>query len=156
MLALLALLPVYAFLRGRVGKLSALRFSSADIARAAGGGARAAAGRLLVADAGSRVLAYAPPLATNAPAIRILGVDTSQNAPSTTAIAVNRPLGVADTPAGVIVPDTFNNRVLVFPTVDSWPPESTQFSPSATAVSAPSPPCNPNGSRKEIGLPAAY
>jgi Ca-activated chloride channel family protein len=47
-LALLALLPVYAFLRGRVGKLSTLRFSSADIARAAGGVARAAVGRLLI------------------------------------------------------------------------------------------------------------
>ncbi|MDB6065512.1 MAG: von Willebrand factor type [Pedosphaera sp.] len=47
-LVLLALLPVYAFLRGRIGNLSALRFSSADIARAAGGVARAAAGRLLV------------------------------------------------------------------------------------------------------------
>ena len=48
LLALLALVPVYAFLRGRVGKLSALRFPSADIARAAGGAARAAAGRLLI------------------------------------------------------------------------------------------------------------
>ena len=48
MLALLALLPVYAFLRGRVGKFSALRFPSADIARAAGGVARSAAGRLLI------------------------------------------------------------------------------------------------------------
>jgi Ca-activated chloride channel family protein len=48
LLALLALLPVYAFLRGRVGKLSALLFSSADLARAAGGAARAAAGRLLL------------------------------------------------------------------------------------------------------------
>jgi Ca-activated chloride channel family protein len=47
-LALLALLPVYSFLHGRVGKLSALRFPSADIARAAGVGARAAAGRLLL------------------------------------------------------------------------------------------------------------
>ncbi len=48
LLGLLALLPVYAFLHGRIGKLSALRFSSADIARAAGAAARAAAGRLLV------------------------------------------------------------------------------------------------------------
>src|ERR1051325_5483495 len=48
LLGLLALLPVYAFLRGRVGKFSALRFPSADIARAAGGAARSAAGRLLV------------------------------------------------------------------------------------------------------------
>jgi len=47
LLALLALLPIYAFLRGRVGKLAALRFSSADIARAAGAAARAASGRLL-------------------------------------------------------------------------------------------------------------
>src|SRR5438874_73785 len=48
LLGLLALLPVYAFLLGRVGKLSALRFPSADIARAAGATARAAAGRLLL------------------------------------------------------------------------------------------------------------
>lgn len=47
-LSLLALLPLYAFLRGRSGKLSALRFPSADIARAAGVAARAAAGRFLV------------------------------------------------------------------------------------------------------------
>src|SRR5258708_4754254 len=47
-LAFLALLPVYAILQGRVGKLSALRFSSADIARAAGASARSAAGRLLL------------------------------------------------------------------------------------------------------------
>ena len=47
-LALLALLPIYALLHGRIGKLSALRFPSADIARAAGAAARAAAGRLLL------------------------------------------------------------------------------------------------------------
>lgn len=47
-LGLLGLLPVYAFLHGRVGRLSSLRFPSADIARAAGAIARSAAGRLLV------------------------------------------------------------------------------------------------------------
>jgi Ca-activated chloride channel family protein len=47
LLALLGLLPVYALLRGKAGKLSALTFSSADIARAAGAQARAAAGRFL-------------------------------------------------------------------------------------------------------------
>jgi Ca-activated chloride channel homolog len=47
-LGLLALLPIYAFLHGRAGKLSSLVFSSADIARAAGASARAAAGRLLL------------------------------------------------------------------------------------------------------------
>jgi Ca-activated chloride channel family protein len=46
-LALLGLLPVYALLRGRIGKLSALAFSSAEVARAAGAQARAAAGRFL-------------------------------------------------------------------------------------------------------------
>src|SRR5262249_54445931 len=48
LLALLAFLPVYAFALGRVGKLAALRFPSADIARAAGAMARSATGRLLL------------------------------------------------------------------------------------------------------------
>lgn len=47
LLALLGLLPVYALLRGKVGKLSALKFSSAEIAREAGAKARSAAGRFL-------------------------------------------------------------------------------------------------------------
>ena len=47
LLALLGLLPVYALLRGKIGQLSALTFSSADIARAAGARTHAAAGRLL-------------------------------------------------------------------------------------------------------------
>src|SRR5438874_7444607 len=47
-LVLLAFLPVYAILHGRIGKLSALQFPSADLARAAGAAARAAAGRLLL------------------------------------------------------------------------------------------------------------
>src|SRR6185503_2132872 len=47
-LGLLLLLPIYAILHGRIGKLSALRFPSADIARAAGSAARAASGRLLL------------------------------------------------------------------------------------------------------------
>jgi Ca-activated chloride channel family protein len=46
-LALLGLLPVYALLRGKLGKFSALTFSSAELARAAGAQARSAAGRFL-------------------------------------------------------------------------------------------------------------
>lgn len=46
-LALLGLLPVYALLRGKAGKWSALKFSSAEIARAAGAPMRTSAGRLL-------------------------------------------------------------------------------------------------------------
>ncbi|HEY2328567.1 MAG TPA: VWA domain-containing protein [Verrucomicrobiae bacterium] len=47
LLALLGLLPVYALLRGKNGRLSALTFSSAEIAREAGAKARSAAGRFL-------------------------------------------------------------------------------------------------------------
>ena len=47
LLALLGLLPVYALLRGKTGKLSALTFSSADIAREAGAKARSATGQFL-------------------------------------------------------------------------------------------------------------
>ncbi|MGH8023191.1 MAG: VWA domain-containing protein [Limisphaerales bacterium] len=46
-LALLSLLPAYALLRGKWGKWSAVKFSSAEIARAAGARMRTAAGRLL-------------------------------------------------------------------------------------------------------------
>jgi len=48
LLALLGLLPIYALLVGRVGRLSSLRFSSVEIARAAGAQAKSAAGRLLL------------------------------------------------------------------------------------------------------------
>src|SRR5689334_22430410 len=47
-LGLLLMLTIYAILHGRIGKLAALRFPSADIARAAGTAARAASGRLLL------------------------------------------------------------------------------------------------------------
>lgn len=47
-LALLGVLPVYALLRGKTGKWSALKFSSVEIARATGARMRTAAGRLLV------------------------------------------------------------------------------------------------------------
>jgi sugar lactone lactonase YvrE len=91
-------------------------------------------GRLLVTDAESRVVVYPTSLGTNAVASRILGFDTTQGSSSTTQIAVNTPLGVAGTAEGVIVADSFNNRVLVFPIVDNWPAQSTQFSPSANLV----------------------
>lgn len=48
LLGLLALLPVYALWSGRAGRPSAVRYSSADIARAAGAVVRGAAGRWLV------------------------------------------------------------------------------------------------------------
>ena len=48
LLALLGLLPVYALLLGKTGRLSALTFSSVDIARTVGAKARSAAGRFLI------------------------------------------------------------------------------------------------------------
>ncbi len=47
-LALLALLPVYAVLLGRAGQVSTLRFPSVDLIRAIGRPARAASGRLRI------------------------------------------------------------------------------------------------------------
>jgi Ca-activated chloride channel homolog len=47
-LALLALLPIYAFLRGRAGRESSLLFSSAELVRSIGGRVRAGAGRLFL------------------------------------------------------------------------------------------------------------
>ena len=79
-LALLALLPVYAFLRGKAGKLASLRFSSADLARAAGGSARAAAGRVffflrLLTVAALIVALAGPRFATNRTETQVSGVD---------------------------------------------------------------------------------
>src|SRR5206468_6521085 len=45
-LAFLALLPLYAFIRGRTGADGAVRFSSAELVRAVGGKIRSVAGRL--------------------------------------------------------------------------------------------------------------
>jgi Ca-activated chloride channel homolog len=47
-LAFLALLPIYAFLRGRSGREGALKFPSAELVAAIGGRVRASAGRLFV------------------------------------------------------------------------------------------------------------
>jgi len=93
------------------------------------------AGRLLVGDNLSRVVVYAPGIASNAAvASRIAGVDTAQPTVPATQIQLFGPLGVTGTSAGLIVADSGNNRIVFFPTVDKWPVESTQFSPSATQV----------------------
>jgi uncharacterized protein (TIGR03437 family) len=96
------------------------------------------AGRLLVTDSLGRVVVYGPSVSgTGAVAVRILGIDTSQaGAAQVTAsqISVNHPVGVVATTAGVVVADTFNHRVLLFPTVDQWSSETTQYSPSAIGV----------------------
>ncbi len=93
------------------------------------------AGRLLVTDHFSRVVVYSPGISSNAAiAIRIAGVPSIQSSTPATQVELFGPLGVTGTGAGVIVADTQNNRVMLFPTVDTWPAESTQFSPNANQV----------------------
>ena len=93
------------------------------------------AGRLLVADGLARVLVYPATIGSNAVAIRILGLDQmAQTTGAPTQISIGTSFGIAATPAGVIVADTQDNRVMVYPPVDAWPAEASQFSPSATSV----------------------
>ena len=94
------------------------------------------AGRLLVSDALGRVLVFPAAPQNNTAAIRILGLDaklTTGSLPvSQTQLGIS--YGVVATAAGIIVADSQNNRVMLFPPIDAWQPESTQFSPSATTV----------------------
>ena len=94
------------------------------------------AGRLLVSDTLGRILVFPAALQNNTAAIRILGLDAKLTAGSLpvsqTQLGIS--YGVAATAAGIIVADSQNNRVMFFPPIDAWQPESTQFSPSATTV----------------------
>ncbi len=96
-----------------------------------------ATGNMLVADALRRVLVYSPGATTGTAASRILGVAVQgqETTPATIgAVSFASVLGVAVTGGSILVADTGNNRILVFGPVGSWPPESTQFSPSAVQV----------------------
>jgi len=96
------------------------------------------AGRMLVADALARVLEYAAGSTTNAPAERILGVAVpvqGQPAPANvSSVNITSSSAVSANANNVFVVDSNAHRVLVYGTVDSWPPESAQFSPVARAV----------------------
>ena len=93
-------------------------------------------GRLYVADQLGRILVYPPNPQTNAPATRIVGIDTklTPGAIPVSQTQLTIPYGLVTTAAGLIVADSQSNRVLVFPPFDSWQPEASQFSPSATVV----------------------
>ncbi len=90
-------------------------------------------GDLLVADEFDRVVVYTPGATTNTSASRILGVAGQQTTP-VNATGLSNVVGVTAIGTNILVSDTGNNRVLVYGAVSSWAPESTQFSPSATAV----------------------
>ncbi len=68
-LALLALLPIYAFLRGRFGREGAVRFSSGELVAAIAGRVRSGAGRILIflrlAAVGLALVALAGPRRVN-------------------------------------------------------------------------------------------
>lgn len=93
-------------------------------------------GRLFVSDSEGRILVFPASPQTNAPAVRLMGLDTKLVAGSVpvTQTQLNVCYGVASSAAGIIVADSQSNRVLLFPPFDSWAPEATQFSPSATTV----------------------
>jgi len=107
-------------------------------------------GRILVRDwmaAGSRVVVYDidQPLTTGRDASRLVGLppqepnfprinDTTLNGIDIGNTSVPRP-GVATLNGFVYVPDAFNNRIMVFDPVETWPAETTQrFSPQARTV----------------------
>jgi uncharacterized protein (TIGR03437 family) len=96
------------------------------------------AGNMLVADALDRVVVYTPASGTNATAYRILGVAVATlaqpNPPLVSEINVGNVTAAFATGNNVIVVDSGNNRVLIYPAVSAWPIETTQFSPSASAV----------------------
>jgi uncharacterized protein (TIGR03437 family) len=94
---------------------------------------------LAVTDGRSRVLVYQNPSANNQPATRILGIPTTAQIQGGVQVAANvlsAPVGVfAATSNRLGVVDSGNHRVVVYPPIESWTPETpTQFSPSATAL----------------------
>lgn len=96
------------------------------------------AGDMLVADAGDRVLVFPPNSGTNASASRILGIAmataSQPNPPTVSDISVGLVTSAISAGSNIIAVDSSNNRVLVYPGISNWPPQTTQFSPSAASV----------------------
>ncbi len=93
------------------------------------------AGRMLVADQLQRVVVYPAGIGVNATATRILGSASGQSGlPPVNNVTVGQALGVAVVGPNILVADVANNRVMVFGSVDTWPAETTMFSPAATSV----------------------
>jgi uncharacterized protein (TIGR03437 family) len=94
-------------------------------------------GNLYVTDLLFRVMVYNTPFTTNQIASAVLGVDSTVAVTTPTQIELQVPLGVAFPGTGVnfgpIVADSYNNRLMLYPPRTNWPPQGTQFSPSATS-----------------------
>jgi uncharacterized protein (TIGR03437 family) len=86
----------------------------------------------------SRVLVFAPPFQNAMAAARIMGVLQLTGTPTTAQIyatTMDDPEGVFFLPNNQIgVVDSGYNRILIFPSYDQWPAQTTQFSPTAAAV----------------------
>jgi uncharacterized protein (TIGR03437 family) len=102
-------------------------------------------GRLFVSDSDannpkqlSRVLVFEPPFKNAMPASRIMGVFQSTAIPTLAQIystEMDDPEGIFFLPNNQIgVVDSGYNRILIFPSYDQWPAQTTQFSPTAAAV----------------------
>ena len=89
------------------------------------------AGRLFVSESissqRSRILMWTPPFFTGQAASRILGVDTSNPPPPAISEYQLGPSSGALFPVGdgIGIADTYYSRVLVFPPVDQWTPNTT-------------------------------
>jgi uncharacterized protein (TIGR03437 family) len=92
------------------------------------------AGNMFVADALGRALQYAPPIATNAAAAEIMGIDPNTPAPFASAINAYSPQSVIAAAGSVILLDAGFNRAMIYPPVNGWPSQQFQFSPSAVEV----------------------
>jgi uncharacterized protein (TIGR03437 family) len=102
------------------------------------------AGNLFVADQGNpgRVLVYQPPFSIGESASRIMGIiPPTQTNPNPPTISAGTLGGAGGPPEAIFfvgstpyVVDTGNARILQFMPYSQWPPESTSFSPVATAV----------------------
>jgi uncharacterized protein (TIGR03437 family) len=93
------------------------------------------AGRMFVPDQlNGRIVVYPANAGVATNAIRLMGLDTLAG---TTQISLSNATSVVGSGSGVIVADTGNHRLMVFPAVETWPPENpgaNQYSPPASAV----------------------
>ena len=114
------------------------------------------AGRLFVAESIStrrgRILMWNPPFYVGQPAARLLGVDNNNPQPPITSEFQLGPSPGGLFPVGNAIGavDTFNSRVLIFPPVEQWTPNTTYQ--AAVAVAGQS---DFSSSRSNLGNPTA-
>ena len=100
------------------------------------------AGNLFVSDSALRVLVFTAPFYGGESASRIAGVDVpTQTNPKPAPISAKTlgannlpPQGIFFIGSSPFVCDPANNRILGYPPFSQWPPEATQFGPTANFV----------------------